>query len=166
MKEKTLTIIKPDSVRKKCFGSILRMLLEEGFEILNLKWIKLTKEQAESFYDIHRDKPFFGELVSFMTSGPVIVAALEREDAVLRLRKVMGPTDPKKAGASTIRANFGDNVQNNAIHGSDSIENAKREIGFFFAEYELGRSSPEEIEALRDEALPSSIVSRPSRKSI
>jgi len=140
MKERTLTIIKPDAVRKKCYGSILQILLDKGFDILKMKWVRLTKEQAEAFYEVHRERPFYGELVEFMTSGPVIAAALERENAVACLRETMGATDPKKADPSSIRANFAESIQCNAIHGSDSQENARREVGFFFAEYELGKA--------------------------
>ncbi|MFB3851304.1 MAG: nucleoside-diphosphate kinase [Acidobacteriota bacterium] len=140
MKERTLTIIKPDSMKKKCFGAIMQRLLDEGFEFLHLKMLKLTKEQAEGFYEVHKEKPFFSELVEFMTSGPVIVIALERENAVLHLREIMGSTDPKKAASSTIRAIYGTDIQRNAIHGSDSKENALKEINYFFAEYQIMRS--------------------------
>jgi len=140
LKERTLTIIKPDSMKKKCFGAIMQRLLDEGFEFLHLKMLKLTKEQAEGFYEVHKEKPFFSELVDFMTSGPVIVIALERENAVLHLREIMGSTDPKKASPSTIRAHYGTDIQCNAIHGSDSKENALKEINYFFAEYQIIRS--------------------------
>lgn len=141
LKERTLAIIKPDSMEKKCFGAIIQRLLDEGFEILHLLHIKLTKEQAEGFYEIHKEKPFFGELVDFMTSYPVIVIALERENGVSYLREIMGSTDPKKAEPSTIRAMYGTNIQRNAIHGSDSIENASKEINYFFAKYQIIRSA-------------------------
>ncbi|MCX7829546.1 MAG: nucleoside-diphosphate kinase [Acidobacteria bacterium] len=137
MKEKTLTIIKPDAMEKKCFGAIIQRLLDEGFEFLHLKHLHLTKEQAEGFYAVHKDKFFFSELVEFMTSGPVIVIALQRDNAVNYLREIMGATDPKKADSSTIRAKYGTDIQRNAIHGSDSIENAKKELGYFFAEYQI-----------------------------
>lgn len=140
MKERTLSIIKPDAMKKKCFGAIIQRLLDEGFEILHLKHLKLTREQAEGFYAVHKEKPFFGELVKFMTSSPVIVIALERENGVLYLREIMGSTDPKKAEKNTIRAIFGTDIQRNAIHGSDSAENALKEINYFFAEYQIIRS--------------------------
>ncbi|NMC00384.1 MAG: nucleoside-diphosphate kinase [Thermoanaerobaculaceae bacterium] len=127
-------------MKKKCFGAIMQRLLDEGFEFLHLKMLKLTKEQAEGFYEVHKEKPFFSELVEFMTSGPVIVIALERENAVLHLREIMGSTDPKKAPSSTIRAIYGMDIQRNAIHGSDSKENALKEINYFFAEYQIMRS--------------------------
>lgn len=135
LKERTLTIIKPDAIEKKCFGKIIQRILDEGFDILNLKYLQLSKEQAEAFYSLHREKPFFEELIKFMTSSPVIVMVLEREDGVDYLRKIMGATDPKKAKPSTIRYNFGSDIQKNAIHGSDSCENAEKEIKFFFSEY-------------------------------
>lgn len=137
MKERTLTIIKPDAIEKKCYGTIIQRLLDEGFEILCLKYLKLREEQAETFYEIHKSKPFFRELVQFMTSAPVIVIALEKENAISDLREIMGSTDPKKALPTTIRAIFGTDIQRNAIHGSDSQENALKEIDFFFAQYEI-----------------------------
>lgn len=137
MSNRTFTIIKPDSVRKGNFGKIITRLESEGFRILGLKKVSLVRKQAESFYGVHRDRPFFGDLVRYMTSGPVYVAALERDGAVAHLRKVMGATDPAKADAGTIRKDFGESIEQNAIHGSDSDENARIEIGFFFAESEL-----------------------------
>lgn len=137
MANRTLTIIKPDSVRKKNFGKILARIESEGFTILGIKKVALTQKQAEGFYAVHRERPFFKDLVKYMMSGPVYVAALERNDAVPALRKLMGATDPKKADKGTIRAEFGESIEQNAIHGSDSDENARIEIGFFFAESEL-----------------------------
>ena len=137
MTNRTFTIIKPDSVRKGNFGRIISRLEAEGFRILGLKKTSLSQKQAEGFYAVHRERPFFSSLVKYMTSGPVYVAALERDDAVASLRKVMGATDPAKADAGTIRKDFGESIEQNAIHGSDSDENAKIEIGFFFAESEL-----------------------------
>ncbi|HJQ37822.1 MAG TPA: nucleoside-diphosphate kinase [Thermoanaerobaculia bacterium] len=137
MSNRTFTIIKPDSVRKGNFGKIISRLEAEGFRVLGLKKASLSRTQAEGFYGVHRERPFFGSLVEYMTSGPVYVAALEREDAVKSLRNVMGATDPAKADAGTIRKDFGESIEQNAIHGSDSDENAKIEIGFFFAESEL-----------------------------
>jgi nucleoside-diphosphate kinase len=137
MSNRTFTIIKPDSVRKGNFGKIISRVEAEGFRIIGLKKVFLAQRQAESFYGVHRERPFFGDLVKYMTSGPVYVAALERQDAVANLRKLMGATDPAKADAGTIRKEFGESIEQNAIHGSDSDENAKIEIGFFFAESEL-----------------------------
>ena len=137
MSNRTFTIIKPDSVRKGNFGKIISRLEAEGFRILGLKKVALSRRQAEGFYAVHRERPFFSSLVEYMTSGPVYVAALERENAVASLRHVMGATDPAKADARTIRKEFGESIEQNAIHGSDSDDNAKIEIGFFFAESEL-----------------------------
>ena len=137
MANRTFTIIKPDSVRKGNFGKIISRVEAEGFKILGLKKVSLSQKQAEGFYAVHRERPFFKDLVKYMTSGPVYVAALQRDNAVAQLRKVMGATDPAKADAGTIRKDFGESIEQNAIHGSDSDENAKIEIGFFFAESEL-----------------------------
>ena len=137
MSNRTFTIIKPDSVRKGNFGKIISRLEAEGFRIIGLKKVFLSRRQAEGFYAVHKERPFFGSLVEYMTSGPVYVAALERDNAVTTLRQVMGATDPAKADANTIRKEFGESIEQNAIHGSDSDENAKIEIGFFFAESEL-----------------------------
>jgi nucleoside-diphosphate kinase len=137
MSNRTFTIIKPDSVRKGNFGKIISRLESEGFRVLGIKKVALAQRQAEAFYGVHRERPFFGSLVEYMTSGPVYVAALERDNAVAHLRQVMGATDPQKADAGTIRKDFGESIEQNAIHGSDSDENAKIEIGFFFAESEL-----------------------------
>jgi nucleoside-diphosphate kinase len=137
MSNRTFTIIKPDSVRKGNFGKIIGRLEAEGFRVLGVKKIALARRQAEAFYAVHKERPFFGSLVEYMTSGPVYVAALERDNAVTTLRQVMGATDPAKADANTIRKEFGESIEQNAIHGSDSDENAKIEIGFFFAESEL-----------------------------
>jgi nucleoside-diphosphate kinase len=137
MANRTLTIIKPDSVRKRNFGKILSRLEAEGFSVLGIKKMVLSQKQAEGFYAVHRERPFFRDLVKYMMSGPVYVAALERNDAVPALRKLMGATDPKKADKGTIRAEFGESIEQNAIHGSDSDENAKIEIGFFFSQSEL-----------------------------
>ncbi len=137
MSNRTFTIIKPDSVRKSNSGKIIARLESEGFRILALQKASLSRKQAEGFYAVHRERPFFGSLVEYMTSGPVFVAALERDNAVAHLRKVMGATDPAKADKGTIRKDFGESIEQNAIHGSDSDENAKIEIGFFFAGAEL-----------------------------
>ena len=135
--ERTLTIIKPDAVKKRAAGHILQRLLDEGFEVRGLKMLHLARAQAEGFYAVHKEKHFFPELVTFMTSGPVVAACIEREDAVSHLRAVMGATDSKNAEKGTVRAQFGTNIQANAIHGSDSQENARIEISFFFPQMDL-----------------------------
>lgn len=135
--ERTLCIIKPDAVEKRVQGAILQRLAEEGFRILGVKQIRLSKAVAEGFYAVHKERGFFGELVTFMTRGPVVVVALEREDAVAHYRKVIGATDPAKAEAGTIRKLYGADVGENAVHGSDSVENGKGEISYFFAGSEL-----------------------------
>ena len=137
MSNRTLTIVKPDSVRKRNFGKIMSRLESEGFTVLAVKRLQLTQKQAEAFYAVHRQRPFYGSLVKFMTSGPVFAAALERNDAVTHLRKVMGATDPSKADRGTIRAEMGESIEQNGIHGSDSDANATNEIRFFFADAEL-----------------------------
>jgi nucleoside-diphosphate kinase len=135
--ERTLCIIKPDAVEKGKAGAILQRIEEAGFRLLALRMAHLSRSEAERFYEIHRQRPFYGELVAFMTRSPVVLAVLERDDAVVRWRELMGATDPAKAAAGTIRKLFGSNVGENATHGSDSIENAVREIGFFFAGQEV-----------------------------
>jgi nucleoside-diphosphate kinase len=137
MSNRTFTIIKPDSVRKGNFGKILAILEFEGFRVLALKKVSLSEKQAEGFYAVHRERPFFSSLVKYMTSGTVYVAALEKENAVADLRKLMGATDPAKAEDGTIRKQFGESIEQNAIHGSDSDENAAIEIAFFFSQSEL-----------------------------
>ncbi len=108
-----------------------------GFKILGLKMVRLTKNQAKKFYEVHKERPFYNDLVEFMTSGPVVVMALQKENAVTAFRNFIGATNPEEAAEGTIRKDFGSNIQNNCVHGSDSDENAKREIGFFFSETEL-----------------------------
>ena len=135
--EMTLAIVKPDSVKAGNAGKILAHLEERGFTLRGLRMLRLSESQARAFYDVHRERPFFGELVEFMTSGPVIPVALERENAVAYLREVMGATDSRKAAAGTVRALYGTDVQFNAIHGSDSPENAAKELAFFFSQSEL-----------------------------
>ena len=137
MANRTFTIIKPDSVRKGNFGKIISRLEAEGFKIRGLKKVGLSQQQAEGFYAVHKERPFYRDLVKYMTSGPVYVAALERDNAVQHLRNTMGATDPKKADKGTIRAEYGESIEQNAIHGSDSDENARIEIAFFFSESEL-----------------------------
>ncbi|HSQ68220.1 MAG TPA: nucleoside-diphosphate kinase [Polyangiaceae bacterium] len=138
--ERTLCIVKPDAVEKHKAGAILARLEEEGFAIVGLRRTHLTKAEAEGFYAVHRARPFFGELVTFMTRSPVVIAVLEREGAVAKYREVMGATDPAKATAGTLRKLFGSNVGENAVHGSDSAENAKIEIAYFFPGCEVAPS--------------------------
>ena len=137
MSNRTFTIVKPDSVRKGNFGKIISRIESEGFRVLGIKKVALGQQQAEKFYGVHSERPFFRSLVEYMTSGPVYVAALERDNAVAHLRQIMGATDPAKAEAGTLRKDFGESIEQNAIHGSDSDDNAKIEIAFFFAESEL-----------------------------
>jgi len=131
--ERTLCIVKPDAVEKNKAGHVLAKLEESGFTIVALKRTHLSKQVAEGFYAVHKARPFFGELVQFMTRSPVVIAVLERDNAVAHYRGVMGATDPAKADAGTIRKLYGTNVGENAVHGSDSLENAKIEIAYFFA---------------------------------
>lgn len=132
----TLAIIKPNAVRTGKTGPILSMINEAGFEISAMKMVRLTRSQAERFYAVHTGKPFFETLVDFMSSGPIVVMVLRKENAVELFRNLMGPTDPQKASPGTIRHSFGVSVQMNAVHGSDSVENAHREASFFFSETE------------------------------
>ena len=133
----TLAILKPDSVAAGNAGNILALLEAKGFRVRALKSVRLTESNARAFYKIHKDRPFYNDLVEFMTRGLVIPVALEREDAVAYLREVMGATDPQQAAAGTVRTLYGSNVQENAIHGSDSPENAATELAFFFSQAEL-----------------------------
>jgi nucleoside-diphosphate kinase len=134
MIEQTLALIKPDAVAAGNTGAIIKMIEENGFTIDRMEKGILKKEHAENFYDIHKEKPFFNELVEFITSGPLIVIALRKEGAVDEWRKLMGATDPAKADAGTIRKSFGTEIGKNAVHGSDSLENAKRELLLFFGQ--------------------------------
>ncbi|MFZ5896661.1 MAG: nucleoside-diphosphate kinase [Myxococcota bacterium] len=135
--QRTLCIIKPDAVEKGKAGAILQRVLEEGFKVRGLRQVHLSQRQAEGFYAVHRGRPFFDDLCTFMSRGPVVVAALEREDAVQHWRQVIGATDPAKAEAGTIRKLYGANVGENAVHGSDSEQNGRIECGYFFAEMDL-----------------------------
>jgi nucleoside-diphosphate kinase len=135
--EMTLAILKPDSIAAGNAGKILAHLQAEGFEPRGVKLLRLTAAQARSFYEVHAARPFYASLVEFMTSGPVMPLALERQDAVAHLRQVMGATDVAKAAPGTVRALYGTSIERNAIHGSDSPENAAAEIAFFFARAEL-----------------------------
>ena len=135
--ERTLAILKPDSVVAGNAGKMLAHLQDKGFKILGLKMLRLTEAQARAFYEVHKQRPFYADLVKFMTSGPVIPVALEREGAVLTLREVMGETNSTKAAAGTLRNLFGTDIERNAVHGSDSPENAALELSFFFSRSEL-----------------------------
>jgi nucleoside-diphosphate kinase len=135
--EMTLAILKPDTVEAGNAGKVLAHLEKEGFRILGLRKLRLTESQAKAFYEVHRERPFYGSLVEFMTSGPVIPVALERDSAVTYLRQVMGATDVAKAEEGTIRKLYGSSIERNAIHGSDSPENAAIELSFFFSRAEL-----------------------------
>jgi nucleoside-diphosphate kinase len=135
--ERTLAIVKPDAVAAGNTGNVLARLEKEGFRILGLRKLRLTEDQAKGFYAVHSARPFFGELVEFMTSGPVVPIALERANAVAHLREVLGATDSKKAAPGTLRNLYGTDVQYNAVHGSDSVENGAREIAFFFPGCEM-----------------------------
>lgn len=130
--ERTLSIIKPDAVAKNVIGEIIARFEKAGLRVVAARMLHLTREQAEAFYAVHKERPFFDELVDFMTSGPVLVQVLEGDDAVARNREVMGATDPKKAAPGTIRADFAQEVTENAVHGSDSPDNARVELDFFF----------------------------------
>jgi nucleoside-diphosphate kinase len=131
-KERTLSIIKPDAVAKNVIGQIYSRFEQAGLQVIAARMMHLSAKEAEQFYAVHRERPFFKDLVSFMISGPVMVQVLEGEGAVLKNRDLMGATDPKKAAAGTIRADFADSIDANAVHGSDSLENAATEIAFFF----------------------------------
>ena len=135
--EQTLSIIKPDAVGQNQIGNIIEYLERNGLSVVAAKMIHMTDAQAKEFYAIHKDRPFYGELVEFMTSGPVLVMALEGQDAVALNRKIMGPTDPSQAPEGSIRGDFATSVGENAVHGSDSKENAKNEIAFFFKKEEI-----------------------------
>lgn len=137
MSNKTLAIIKPDAVGKNVIGEILAQITQAGFKVLGLKLIRITDKIAGEFYAVHKERSFYGELIEYMTSGPIVPIALEGENAVEEFRKLIGATDPKKADEGTIRARFGTGIEANAIHGSDSDENAAREIAFFFSTAEI-----------------------------
>ena len=137
MKERTLSIIKPDATRRNLTGKINAKFEEAGLAIVGQRRIKLTKETAGKFYEIHKERPFFNDLVSFMISGPVVVQVLEGENAVAKNREVMGATNPANAEPGTIRKEFAESIEANSVHGSDSLENAKNEIAFFFKPDEI-----------------------------
>ena len=135
--ERTLSIVKPDGVRKNVIGEVYRRFEQAGLRIVAARMMRLSQSEAEGFYAVHRERPFFRDLVAYMTSGPVMVQVLEGEGAVARNREIMGATDPKKAAPGTIRADLAESIEQNVVHGSDSPENAAREVGYFFAETEL-----------------------------
>ncbi|MGD9591278.1 MAG: nucleoside-diphosphate kinase [Candidatus Berkiella sp.] len=135
--ERTLSIIKPDAVAKNHIGDIIARFEKAGLRVVGAKMMHLTRDQAEGFYEVHKERPFFHDLVKFMISGPVLVQVLEGPDAIAKNREVMGATDPKKADKGTIRADFASSIDENAVHGSDAPDTASREIRFFFQENEL-----------------------------
>ncbi len=137
MNNQTFAIIKPDAVRNGYSGKIIDRMINSDFKILGLKLIRMTKSQAEGFYEIHKDKPFFSELTEFMSSGKCVVIALKKEDAVNKWRELIGATDPAEADEGTIRKDYASSLGENAVHGADSNENAAREIGFFFSDTEI-----------------------------
>jgi nucleoside-diphosphate kinase len=135
--ERTFSMIKPDAVAAGQAGEILAMIQGAGFRVLNLRMIRITESQAQGFYAVHRERPFFAGLVKFMTEGPVIIMALEREDAIRKLREVMGATNPANAAEGTIRKRFASNIERNCVHGSDAPETAETELRFFFSTADL-----------------------------
>ncbi len=135
--QRTFSIIKPDATRRNLTGAITQRFEENGLRIVASKRIHMTEDQAKGFYEVHKDRPFYGELVSFMISGPVVVQVLEGEDAVKKNRDIMGATNPKDAEAGTIRKDFAESIEANSVHGSDSAENAATEIKFFFNDNEI-----------------------------
>jgi nucleoside-diphosphate kinase len=137
--QRTLTIIKPDAVAKGAIGAITAIIQNKGFRIIGMKMLHITKHQAEGFYAVHAGKPFFESLTNFMSSGPIVVMALEKEDAIADLRELMGATDPAKSAEGTIRKKYATNIERNAIHGSDADDTARFELSYFFAGYELAK---------------------------
>ena len=137
MAERTLAIIKPDAVERRLAGRIVQRIEESGFQIRAIRLVNLTKYEAEGFYAVHRERPFFGSLTQFMSSGPAVVMVLEGDDAIRRWRTLMGATDPAKAEAGTLRREFAQSIERNATHGSDAPDTAAYEIGYFFAGVEL-----------------------------
>jgi nucleoside-diphosphate kinase len=135
--ERTLTILKPDCVRKNLIGEVTRRIQEAGFRIVAMKMTRLTEDTAGGFYAVHKERPFFDELVAFMSSGPCVPMILEKENAIEDFREFIGATDPSEAEEGTIRADFADSVGENIIHGSDSVENGKKEAAYFFSEAEV-----------------------------
>ncbi|MFQ5936077.1 MAG: nucleoside-diphosphate kinase [Acidiferrobacterales bacterium] len=142
--ERTLSIVKPDAVAKNLIGEIYRRLESAGLRIVAAKMLRLTTDRAQGFYAVHKERAFFQDLVKFMTSGPVMVQVLEGENAIAKNREVMGATDPREAAAGTIRADFAENVERNAVHGSDGLRTARTEITFFFSDAEISPRSTDE----------------------
>ncbi len=137
--QRTLSIIKPDAFAKNAAGDIINTLLQNGFRIIGMRMLHINKAQAEGFYAVHVHRPFFESLTNFMSSGPIIVMALEKEEAIADYRKLMGATDPAKADESTIRKKWATDIQHNAVHGSDAEDTARFELSYFFAGYELAK---------------------------
>ncbi len=137
--ERTFAIIKPDAVRRHLIGRILQRVEDEGFTVRAMKLLHLTKKEAEGFYAVHRERPFFGSLTDFMSSGPAVVLALEAPDAIRKWRTLMGATDPAKADAGTLRREFGESIENNVTHGSDAPDTAAFELAYFFPGVEFSR---------------------------
>ena len=140
--QRTLTIVKPDAVKKNAIGDIIEQFEKNGFRIIAMKMLEISKHQAEQFYAVHASRPFFGSLTDFMSSGPVVALALEKENAIADLRKLMGATNPAQAEEGTIRKKWASNIEYNAIHGSDAEDTARFELSFFFAGYELAVKRP------------------------
>jgi nucleoside-diphosphate kinase len=136
--ERTFGIVKPDAVAQNAIGGVIEMIEKSGLKIVGLRLVHLSEAQARAFYAVHKERPFYSSLVKFMTSGPVVVMAIEGENAIARYREVMGPTDSKKAPAGTIRNKYGTDIEKNAVHGSDGPETARGELAFFFAGLDLG----------------------------
>jgi nucleoside-diphosphate kinase len=137
MIEKTLSIVKPDGVTKNLVGEVVRRFEAAGLRVVALKMVRLDRGEAEGFYHVHRERPFFASLVAFMTSGPIVPMVLEGEDAIAKVRTIMGATDPAKAGAGTIRKDFASSIEKNIVHGSDAPSTASFEIGYFFSALEI-----------------------------
>jgi nucleoside-diphosphate kinase len=139
MTERTLAIVKPDAVRRNLIGEVIRRIEKDGLRVAAVRLLHMTKAEAEGFYAVHRERPFFGSLTEFMSSGPIVVLVLEGEGAIVRWRTLMGATDPAKANAGTIRKDLGTNVEHNATHGSDAPETARTEIAYFFSSLDIVR---------------------------
>ncbi|HEY5164010.1 MAG TPA: nucleoside-diphosphate kinase [Terriglobales bacterium] len=137
--QRTLAIVKPDAVAKNAIGDIVNTVLGKGFRVIGMKMLQINKAQAAGFYAVHAGKPFFQSLVDFMSRGPIVVLALEKDNAIAEWRELMGPTNPANAGEGTIRKKWGANIENNAVHGSDAEDTARFEISYFFAGYELAK---------------------------
>ena len=137
--ERTLSIVKPDGVKKGLIGEVIKRFEKNGLKVIALKMVKMSKREAEEFYEVHREKSFFKSLTRFMSSGPVVVMVLEGDNAIQRLRNLMGATDPQEAAEGTLRRQFGSNIERNVVHGSDAPDTAAFEIGYFFHDLEIAR---------------------------